>query len=136
VQKHLLGRAAIIVLIGAGSANAGDSVTAPLLTVSSPQHNWNGFYGGLTAGAAWGQYDFKTSTIGGSYIGQRAAAAVNAAGAQTVNPTGFATGIEGGYNWQIGNLLFGTEADLQGVNLQGATNNGAVHYPGWRANSP
>jgi opacity protein-like surface antigen len=128
VKKFLFGSAAIFLLIGTGLANAGDSAKDP-----SPlpvPYNWTGFYGGVTAGAAWGQYDAKTSTVGDTYLNAVDAAAVDAAGAQSVKPTGFATGIEGGYNWQTGNLLLGLEADLQAVHLNGATNSGAVAYPG------
>ena len=127
MQKHLLGHAAIIAVIAAGSAHADDSGKDPPPSPPS-QYNWDGSYIGLTAGAAWGQYDPRTSTVSDGYIGPRGAAGVNAAGAQTIEPSGFVTGIEGGYNWRTGNLLFGAEADLQALNLQGATNSGAVHY--------
>jgi opacity protein-like surface antigen len=124
---NLLRCATIIVAFDAGSANAGDSgKNSPPAPPS--QYSWNGFYVGVTAGAALGQYDPNTSTVGDGYIGPRGAAAVSAAGIQTIRPTGFVTGMEGGYNWQTGNLLFGAEADLEAVNLQGATNSGAVHY--------
>jgi opacity protein-like surface antigen len=128
VTKLLFGGAAILLLIGAGLANAGDSTrNPPPLAV---QYDWSGFYGGVTAGGAWGQYDARSSTAGGSYLDAISAAAVNAAGAQSIRPIGFATGIEGGYNWQIGNLLLGVEADLQAASLNGATNSGAIPYPG------
>ena len=124
MHKLLFGGAAIALTLAAGSANADDTRKS-----SQPQFDWNGYYVGLTAGAAWGQYDPKTSTVSDGYISQAGAAAVNAAGAQTIRPTGFVTGVEGGYNWHTGNLLLGAEVDLQAVNLQGATNSGAVHYP-------
>jgi outer membrane immunogenic protein len=58
------------------------------------------------------------------------AAAVTAAGTQTIQPVGFATGVEGGYNWRTGNWVFGLEADLQALHLNGAASSGAVPYPG------
>jgi opacity protein-like surface antigen len=115
----------MIAVAATGPAVAGDSGQ----NVSRPapaQHSWDGFYVGLTAGAAWGQYDPRTSTDVGGFLGAPAAAAVSAAGSQTIKSTGFVTGIEGGYNRQSGNLLLGVEADLQAVNLQGAVNSGAV----------
>jgi opacity protein-like surface antigen len=119
------------VVVGVGSANAGN-VVGTNWSAAPPsqytQYNWNGLYVGVTAGAAWGQYDPRTSTVSDGYIGDRNAEAVSAAGAQTIKPSGFITGMEGGYNWRTGNLLLGAEADLQAVNLQGATNSGAVHY--------
>ena len=118
---RLLKCAAILVLVGAGAAHAADAV--------SP-FNWTGYYLGLTAGANWGQYDAQTSTIPDGYENAAQAAAVTAAGKQTIKATGFGAGIEGGYNWQTGNLLLGIEADLQAIHLNGAVDSGAVHRPG------
>ena len=56
---------------------------------------------------------------------------MNAVGNQSIKPSGFATGIEAGYNWQIGRLLLGVEADLQALELNGAANSGAIPYPGF-----
>jgi opacity protein-like surface antigen len=95
----------------------------------STPYNWTGFYAGFAAGAAIGQYDPRTSTNSDGYIGAAGAATVTAAGTQTINSTGFVAGIEGGYNWQIGNLLLGLEADVQAADLDGAGGSGAVHYP-------
>ncbi len=95
----------------------------------SSAYNWTGVYGGFTAGAAFGQYDPRTSTTAGGYIGAPGAAAVTATGTQTINALGFIAGIEGGYNWQIGSLLLGIEADVQAADLYGSVDSGAVHYP-------
>jgi opacity protein-like surface antigen len=129
VIKRLLASAAIVALVSGGTAYAGD---AGKPASGASQYDWTGFYAGVAAGAAWGQYDAQTSTVGDGYMNAAQAAAVTAAGAQTVKPTGFVAGVEGGYNWQIGNLLLGLEADLQGVQLNDATDSGAVLYPGTR----
>jgi opacity protein-like surface antigen len=121
-SRHFLGKTAIVaVLIGVGSAHAENATIG--------QHRWEGFYIGFAAGTTFGQYDPRTATNVGGYIGSPGAAAVDAAGIQAIRPSGFITGIEGGYNWQSGNLLLGADADLQAVNLQGATSSGAVPYP-------
>ena len=129
VKKYLFASTAVLLSIGGGWANAGD-IAVPPAPLPAPPYSWTGFYGGVTAGAAWGQYNARTSTAGGSYLDAASAAAVDAAGAQSVKPTGFTTGIEGGYNWQTGSLLLGIEADIQALHLNGATNSGAVAYPG------
>ena len=61
----------------------------------------------------------------GAFVG-----AINAAGANSANTNGFATGIEAGYNWQNGPFLLGVEADLQSLHLNGAASSGAIRYPG------
>jgi hypothetical protein len=102
-------------------------------------YNWSGFYAGAVAGAAWGQYDPRTATdpqtaaIGAGYLDAANAAAVTAAGTQSIETNGFVTGLEGGYNWQTGQWLVGLEADLEAVHLLGQTNSGAIAYPGGRA---
>ena len=126
MKKLLLASVAVLVWCDAGRAQAPDA-RKPDSTSSA--YNWTGFYVGAAAGAAWGQYAPRTSTVRDGYIGAPGAAAVGAAGTQLIRSTGFAAGLEVGYNWQIGNLLLGAEADLQAVDLDGATNSGAIHYP-------
>ena len=130
MKSGLLAGVAIVAFIGGSAADAADAVK-PIS--GSPQYSWTGFYAGVAAGGAWGQYDPQTSTVSDGFINAAQAAAVTAAGAQTIKPTGFVAGIEGGYNWQVGNLLLGLEADLEGAQLEGATNSGDVLYPGTRA---
>src|ERR1700722_8344480 len=127
MKARLVASVAVAILIGAVSAYAGDA--GSLLGGAGP-NNWTGVYGGVTAGAAFGQYHQRTSTIGDGYMNATQAAAVTAAGAGTIKPSGFTTGVEAGYNWQVGNVLFGFEADLQAVHLNGATSSGLVPYPG------
>src|SRR5262245_59128062 len=96
--------------IGIGAAQSADmaGVKAPPVALFT----WTGGYVGVTAGEAWGSYDTNTQVVsGGGYINAAQQAAVNAAGPQRVKATGFATGVEAGYNWQNGHFLFGVEAD-------------------------
>jgi opacity protein-like surface antigen len=126
VKKLLLASAALALWCDAGWAQMPDA-RKPDFT--SPANDWSGFYVGATAGAAWGQYAPRTSTVRGGYFGSLGAPAVTAAGMQTINATGFVAGLEGGYNWQIGNLLLGLEADLEAVDLNGSVSTGAIRYP-------
>lgn len=54
-------------------------------------YSWSGAYLGLNLGYQWGN---------GTNL--------------NASPAGFAGGIQGGYNWQSGQFVFGLEADLQG----------------------
>ena len=126
MKKFLLVSAALAVWCDAGWVQAPDARKPDF---ASPAYDWTGFYVGATAGAAWGQYTPRTSTVNDGYIGPRGAAAIAAAGMQTINPTGFVAGLAGGYNWQIGSVVLGLEADLQAVDLEGATGSGAIPYP-------
>jgi len=130
MKKRLFVVTTFAALIGTSAMAADVAVKALPVPSLSPACTWCGWYVGVTAGTAWGQYDARTSTVPDGYLNGAQAAAVTAAGAQTITANGFATGIEGGYNWQIGNLLLGIEADLQAIHLTGATSSGAVPYPG------
>jgi opacity protein-like surface antigen len=90
---------------------------------------WAGFYAGATAGGAWGSFDPQTVVTNNTYFTTAAnAAAVNAAGMQSINPRSFAGGLEAGYNWQWGGWVAGLEADLESFRLEGRAINGGP-YP-------
>ncbi len=55
-------------------------------------YNWNGAYVGVNLGYQWGKVTNWPST----------------------SPNGIMGGAQVGYNWQIGQFVFGAEADLQG----------------------
>ena len=95
MSKYLLCSAAIAAPLSAASADAADLTPSWGPTL----YNWNGFYAGVVAGAAWGQYDPRTAAVGDGYLDATNAAAVTTAGTQTIKTNGFVTGIEDGYNW-------------------------------------
>jgi outer membrane immunogenic protein len=92
IMKRIACLAALLVTIAGGAAAAADlphpsyySATAPL-----GAYSWTGPYLGGNFGHEWG----TTSN-------------------NPTNPSGFAGGIEGGYNLQAGQFVFGGEADIQ-----------------------
>ncbi|HLH92411.1 MAG TPA: outer membrane beta-barrel protein [Xanthobacteraceae bacterium] len=132
MARGALAIVAVVVWIGGCPARAADLPFKPL--PASPA-DWTGFYAGVTAGAAWGSFDSRTSTSGGTnaggfYLSPAQAATVTAAGTQRISPAGFEAGIEGGYNWQAGPFVLGVEADLEALHLNGAANSGGMPYPG------
>jgi outer membrane immunogenic protein len=62
-----------------------------------PIFNWTGFYVGLNAGYSWGDtrldYDLGPLTT-------------------TLHPSSFIGGGQAGFNWQMGNVVWGLEADI------------------------
>ncbi len=88
---------AALVTIASSAAHAADLPRGTPYTVPAPisSYSWTGPYLGGNLGYQWG--------------------------ATTNNPTrpsGIAGGVQGGYNWQSGQFVFGGEADL---NLSGAS---------------
>jgi outer membrane immunogenic protein len=88
-MRSILG--ATLLLAMTAVAFAGGDLYAP-----SPlaQYSWMGPYIGGTVGYQWGSVSHSP-----------------------VQPSGIAGGLEGGYNWQRGNFVYGLETDL---NLSGA----------------
>ena len=84
-----------------GSALAADVVAAePASSI-----NWSGAYIGAVAGYGWNKDKYH-------YFGSTVDFDVN----------GFVGGLTGGYNWQMGQFVFGLEGDVSYANI-----NGSVH---------
>jgi outer membrane immunogenic protein len=105
MKNYILGLlAGTAVAFTASFAVAADMPTkAPYSPV--PVTNWSGFYVGVNAGGAFGQF---TDAVGG-----------------TANASGFVGGGQIGVNWQIQQLVLGIEGDFQGTS-QKATQTGVI----------
>jgi outer membrane immunogenic protein len=102
MKKYLLSGVAALGLIAAGAASAADlpSRKGPVVApVYVPAFTWTGFYVGANAGYGFGNMD----SVG-----------VNAFG----DLDGFVGGGQIGYNYQIGQIVLGVEADFQGADLK------------------
>jgi outer membrane immunogenic protein len=95
------------------------------LGVASPaaaqDTSWTGWYVGGNAGGAWS--DTSTGTIassgGGAVVIPPAdIAAISTLSHDSSNDSGFAGGIEGGYNWQSDWLLLGIETEYGWFNIE------------------
>src|SRR6267154_5961847 len=82
--------------------------------VVAPVSNWSGFYIGGNLGYGWGDgntdFSFLPSpaefTFNNTTLGARS--------------TGVTGGAQLGYNWQIGSVVTGLEADIQGSDIKGS----------------
>lgn len=86
--------AGVASLVLASAAFAADLPRGPTSYYSKPAapgvYNWAGFYAGANLGYEWG----KATNTGTS-------------------PSGIAGGLQGGYNWQNGQFVYGVETDIQ-----------------------
>jgi outer membrane immunogenic protein len=82
--------------------------------VVAPVSNWSGFYVGGNLGYGWG--DGNTDF---SFLPTPAEVGLNntTLGARSTGITG---GAQLGYNWQIGSVVTGLEADIQGSDIKGS----------------
>jgi outer membrane immunogenic protein len=101
------GSCALALAIGAASANAADigsrrgPARAPQYV--SPLYSWTGAYVGINGGAGWGNSDFAGALASPSF-----------------DLSGGMVGGTVGYNWQMGQTVFGLEADVDWTNIRGS----------------
>jgi len=75
---------------------------APVMR-AMPTFTWTGFYAGVNAGYGFGSF---TGSAGNSFK----------------DPGGFVGGGQLGYNYQVGSMVYGLEADLDYTDLKGRSN--------------
>ena len=110
-MKRIARSAALLVTVAASAASAAGVALAadlprPSYYATTGAYSWAGPYLGGNFGHEWG----TTSN-------------------NPTRPSGFAGGIEGGYNWQTGQFVFGGEADLA---LSGAND----MFAPWKFSNP
>lgn len=92
-MKKSICAAALLAVAAASGASAADlggpGYYAPPARVPGP-YTWAGWYLGANLGYQWGSVTNNPT-----------------------NPSGIAGGVQGGYNWQNGQFVFGGETDLQ-----------------------
>jgi outer membrane immunogenic protein len=124
MKKLSIAAAAVVATIMSGSAFAADM---PVKAVPYVPTSWTGGYWGVTLG--WGYLDSNvsdsptafctTGIVGCPALGPAIAGAIPTS--YSVSPNGFLGGIEAGYNWQVGRLVYGLETDFSGANINGST---------------
>jgi len=83
--------------------------------------SWSGFYSGANVGLSWGQ-----SKVTETFVDSLSGATVFTGGGTIGNITGGVGGIQGGYNWQLGNFVAGLEADFQASGESGTAGFGCA----------
>jgi outer membrane immunogenic protein len=107
-MKRIARSAAFLVTVAGGAAAAADLPHPSYYTATAPlsAYSWTGPYLGGNLGYEWG----TTSN-------------------NPTRPSGFAGGVEAGYNWQSGQFVFGGEADIA---LSGASDT----FAPWKFSNP
>jgi outer membrane immunogenic protein len=107
MKRLVLGALAAVMMIGA--ANAADIARRPM-PAKAPAYaayNWSGFYVGVNGGGGFGHSSWS-----------------NAFGSTGFNTSGGVVGGTLGYNYQMGQAVFGLEGDLDWSNVRGSTSSG------------
>jgi outer membrane immunogenic protein len=109
MQRQLLAGVALVAM--AGSAFAADMPLKAAAPVAV--YDWSGMYIGGVVGGAWGTNDISDPGLLSALIGVPAV--------QSVNPSAFIGGIEGGSRYQFAKLVVGWEGDITWGNLNGTS---------------
>ena len=128
MKKILLASVALFGFAGAASAADLPVRSAPPLPMIAavPASTWTGFYVGVNAGYGWqGSNDNSIFVPAGTFVTAPAASGVVTYGDNEGD--GFVGGGQVGYNYQIGQIVLGVEADLQWADLGG--DNGVALVP-------
>jgi len=108
----LAGVAALATVTMMGAASAADMGRRQAMPMKAPAYyapyNWTGFYVGINGGGGWGSSDW--SNVGGT--------------TGTFDLSGGLVGGTIGYNWQMGQFVFGLEGDIDWTNIRGSTSSG------------
>lgn len=96
---------AIIAAPAAWAGSLGETPTEPMMEpmaeAAPAPYDWSGFYAGLSAGKASGDFDYTIIGESSPYFSEEI--------------DGKSYGIYGGYNFQNGNFVYGVELALQNV---------------------
>lgn len=107
-RMFLLGAAALALATTMTAANAADIARRQRMPTKAPvyeaSYNWTGLYVGINGGGAFGNSDLS-----------------NALGSTSYDVTGGLAGGTIGYNWQVGRVVYGLEADGDWSGLKGTS---------------
>ena len=109
---------------------ATSALTLAVAPFIASQAHAQGGYVGVSAGYGWSKADVNTSTVFSStgYFNTTSVPAINTAGAQHVKPRSFIGGVDAGYDFNSGNVVFGVAADLSWMHDK-KTASATVTYP-------
>jgi outer membrane immunogenic protein len=121
-RTGLKGSATAVAAVAAasGGAVAADVSTLRPAPVAAP--SWEGFYGGASLGASWLS---SNQDPGGIIVGAQGITGAGSAGGAgtTAGAAGVLIGLQGGYNWQHSNFVYGLETDISWIGSNTASSN-------------
>ena len=115
IMKRILGAVMLTTALTApGLAADLGARTYTKAPVVAPVSNWSGLYVGGNLGYGWGDGNTDFSFLPSPQLFGLNNTTLRA------RSTGVTGGAQFGYNWQIGSLVTGLEADIQGSNIKGS----------------
>jgi outer membrane immunogenic protein len=127
MRKFFLVSSAIAALMIAAPAGAADlRVKAQPMPPPAPVFSWTGFYVGGHIGAGWARKEWTDTSACGNFEGIQFPIACSQNPSQSTagyvgehNAKGLLGGVQAGYNWQTGVIVWGIEAQYSWSDLKG-----------------
>ena len=95
----------------------------PPAVAAQSAYNWKGFYIGANLGGGAGGSNHGSTPSGTStYYADTDLSDISSASQQKLTTNGFTGGIQGGYNYMLGNVVFGVELDFNAFTQSGSSN--------------
>jgi outer membrane immunogenic protein len=110
MKKGFVAGCVLSAFIGS-SAMAADLAARPVYKAAPPVdvgYDWSGLYLGGHIGYGWGNTDVTDHTVFGFFIPQ-----------QKFDTNGFLGGVQGGWNYQFGHFVLGSEVDFSWSDVKG-----------------
>lgn len=98
-----LGVLAMVSMASAADMGRRQATAMPVKAPAYAPYNWTGFYLGINGGGAWGTSDWSSAAVSSSR-----------------DVSGGLVGGTIGYNFQMNQVVFGLEADLDWTNIRGS----------------
>lgn len=110
--KYLIGASAAAILAFSTASNAADVVGGPEAPIALA-FDWSGGYIGVNLGGGFGKFKHPVEVTAVGAPGPLMDGSVG------LTAGGFLGGVQAGYNWQSGQMVYGVEADFQGSSVKG-----------------
>src|SRR5258708_40183734 len=113
-----------LIHLAAPAASFAALAAAAPAAAQDQENLWSGWYVGANLGANWGDGSTSATALPGRgviVIPPADVALINSTGGGSSNKTGFTGGIEGGYNFRMGNWLLGVETDFVALDVNQRT---------------
>jgi outer membrane immunogenic protein len=114
MRLSVLALSSLVSIAAAGGANAQDN-------------RWAGLYGGLNVGYGKGNADFNSfaapcADVGNCYFNNAAnLTRLSSGGTANLSDSKAVGGLQAGYNWQAGTVVFGIEGDIGQMKMSGTS---------------
>jgi outer membrane immunogenic protein len=124
MSKSLLAGLVFAAFIAVEPTVAADLLYGPAYKPAAPLatgYNWTGFYAGANLGYGWSNEATALSIFDGPggachFCGPPSDVPIaQGVGSPSLNPNGFAGGVQLGYNWQLSHWVYGFEVDFEGL---------------------